>query len=250
MPIFVRPKAVTDLKKNLYSPLGIYPLQFCSHRWDENHIVAERAIDVWDDLVIVNYWMGLPKVKQPKEGSRSYSRLKTAISDPLVKTKFKFFAVTAKILNSFLVKFQTNDPMLPFLAQAIEEIMRLFGSSFWLKDALRKANTCFNDPSLHKRPGDVDPGIGVKLQLLILRKNGKINENQVLNFKRDVVSFLSKICTHLAEKSPIKHSLLRNSRCFIPTLLVENPESSEARFLHVLENLVTAQQITWICRKS
>ena len=77
-------------------------------------------------------------------------------------------------------------------------------------------------------------GIDIKLELSILRKNGKINENQVLNFKRDVVSFLSKICTHLDEKS----------RCFIPSLLVENPESSEARLFHVLENLVTAKQIT------
>ena len=137
--------------------------------------------------------MGVPKAKQPKEGSKSYSRLKTAIRDPLMKTKFKFFTATAKILNNFLVKFQTNKPMVPFLAQAIEEIMRLFGSSFLLKETLSKANTClslsklnFNDPSLCKRPGDVDPGTGVKLELSI---------------KIDVVSFLSKICTHLAKTS-------------------------------------------------
>ena len=74
--------------------------------------------------------------------------------------------------------------------------------------------------------------------------NGKINENQVLNFKRDVVSFLSKICTYLAEKSPIKLSLPRNCRCFIPSLLVENSESSKARFIYVPENLAIAQQIT------
>ena len=94
--------------------------------------------------------------------------------------------------------------------------------------------TKFNDHSLHKCPGDVDPGIGVKLELSMLRKNGKINENQVLSFKWDIVSFLSKICTHLAEKSPTKPSLPRNSRCFIPSLLVENLESREARFLHLL----------------
>ena len=138
----------------------IYHLQFCSHCWTENQIVTERAIDVWDDIVVVvNYWMGLPQAKQPKEGNKCYSQLKTAISDQLMKTKFKFFVATAKILNSFLVKFQTNNPMIPFLAQAIEEIMGLFGSSFLLKERLIKANTClrlsklnFNDPSLHKRP--------------------------------------------------------------------------------------------------
>ena len=104
---------------------------------------------------------------------------------------------------------------------------------------------------MHKRSDEVDPGIGVKLELSILRKNGKISENQVLNFKRDVVSFLSKICTHLAEESPIKLSFPRNSRCFIPSLLFENSESSEARYLHVLENLVTAQQNhRWIAEQA
>ena len=42
----------------------------------------------------------------------------------------------------------------------------------------------------------------------------------------------------------MKLSLPRNFKCFIPSPLVENPGSSEARFLHVLENLVAAQQIT------
>lgn len=88
--------------------------------------------------------MGLPKAKQQKEDNKSYPRWKTAISDPLMKTKFRFFATTAKILNNFLVKFQTNNVMLPFLTQTIEEIMRLFGSSFFLKELLNKANTCLH----------------------------------------------------------------------------------------------------------
>ena len=44
---------------------GIYFLQFSSLRWGGNQTVAERAIDVWDNMVIVvNYWLGLPKAKQ------------------------------------------------------------------------------------------------------------------------------------------------------------------------------------------
>ena len=146
-----------------------------------------------------------------------------------MKTKFKFFAATAKILNSFLVKFKTNNPVVLFLAEVVEEIMHLFGSSFLIKETLSKANTClclsklnFNDPFLYKHPGDVDQVIGVTLEHSIIRRNGKINENQVLNFKRDVVSFVSKICTYLAENSPIKLSLPTNFRCFILSLLAEN----------------------------
>ena len=108
---------------------GIYRLQFCSRPLPENQIVAERAIDLW--VLVVNYWMGLPKAKQPKEGNKSYSQ--TEISDSLISINFKFFAAAMVIPNSFLVKLQTNNPMVPFLAQTIEEIMHLFGSTFLLK---------------------------------------------------------------------------------------------------------------------
>ena len=96
-------------------------------------LLKELLMYVDDMIIVVNYWMGLPNAKQQKEGNKSYPRWETAISDPLMKTKLQFFATTAKILNNFLVKFQTNNPMLPFLTQTIEEIMRLFGSPFFLK---------------------------------------------------------------------------------------------------------------------
>lgn len=231
---------------------GTYPLQFCSHRWAENKRVADRAIDIWDDIVlVVNHWSELNKSQQPSPENKSYPRLKAAKSDPLLKTKLKFFGSIADTLNSFLVKFQTNNPMVPFLAESLEEIIRSFGSCFLLKETLTNANTIlrlskinFGDASLHKRPVDVDPGIGIKLELSALQRSGVITANQVLNFKRDVVKFLSKLCSHLAEKSPIKVALVRNARCFIPALLIESPESSETRFGRVLESLVTCQQIS------
>lgn len=231
---------------------GIYPLQFCSHRWAENKKVAERAIDIWDDIVIVvNHWNGLPKSQQISAENKSYPRLKAAKSDPLLKIKMKFFASLADTLNGFLVKFQTNNPMVPFLAQSLEEIIRSFASCFILKETLTNANTClrlskinFGDVNLQKPAADVDPGIGIKLELSALRKSGAITANQVLNFKRDVTKFLLKMCCHLVEKSPVKVAFVRNTRCFIPALLIESPETSEARYKRVLESLVACQHIS------
>ena len=70
--------------------------------------------------------------------------------------------------------------MVPFVAQATEEIVHLCGLSFLLILTLSKVDACLHlihDPSLHKHPGDIDSGISVKLELSILRKNGKINAN-------------------------------------------------------------------------
>ena len=91
----------------------------------------------------------------------------------------------------------------------------------------------FNDPSVQKRASDVDPGIVPKLELSYLRKNGKITE-KVLKFKRDIASYLSELCVDLPEKSPVKFSLTRNCRCFIPALSIETPDVCQARYGHVL----------------
>ena len=93
----------------------------------------ERAIEVWDGIVtVVKFWMRLLKAKQPNSDNKCYTRLKDAITDPLIKTKFKLFATVAKSLSSFLVTFQTD----LFLAKSIEEIMRNYASPFLLKETL------------------------------------------------------------------------------------------------------------------
>ena len=120
---------------------------------------------------------------------------------------------------------------------------------FLLKDTLNKDNTCLHVSKLHfidrafQRYGQdvVDPGISVKLELAYLKKNDKANDNQIIKFKRDVVLFLSTLCDHLAEKSPTKSSLTRNSFCFIPSLLVESPDASETCFNRLLENMASTR---------
>ena len=194
--------------------------------------------------------MSLPKNKQHKD-NKSFPRLVSAITDPLMICKFTFFAATTKILNKFLLKFQTDKPTVPFPAHALDEIIRNFRTSFLLKETLDNAKTCcllskvkFTDPSVQKRASDVDPGIVLKRELSYLRKNGKITENQVLKFKRDITSYLSELCVHLAEESPAKFSLIINCRCFIPALLIETPDFCQARYDHVLEDILAAEQMS------
>ena len=141
-----------------------------------------------------HFWMTLLKSKQPSEENKSYICLKVALTDSLMLVKFNFFANTAKVLNKFLVGYQTEKPMVPFLAQSIEDIICSFSSMFLLKDTLNKANTClhlsklhFKDRAIQKHGQDVDPGISVKLEIANLKKNGKASDNQILKFKRDTV---------------------------------------------------------------
>ena len=193
--------------------------------------------------------MALPKSKQPKKDNKSYHRLKSAINDPLILVKFRFFAKTAAELK-FLVLYQTEKPMVTFIAQSVEDIIHSFISTFMLEEKFKAAKTClslskinFKDYSCHKRATDANPSIPIKTELSDLKKNGEISDAQFLKFKSDLASFLSALCAHLVEKSQIKYSLTRNAQCFIPNLLLEAPETSEKRFNHLLEDLFTSQKM-------
>ena len=47
-----------------------------------------------------------------------------------------------------------------------------------------------------------------------------------------------------ADYKRLKSHLTRNSRCFIPSLLVESPDVSEIRFNQLLENMVSTRQLS------
>ena len=67
--------------------------------------------------------MGLQKSKQPKDSNKSYQRLKSAIADLLIPVKLKIFAKIADELNKLLVLYQTDNRVVPFIAQSFEEII-------------------------------------------------------------------------------------------------------------------------------
>ena len=153
---------------------------------------------MWENMVkTVNHWMQLPKSSQPKEDNKSYQRLKSSINDPLVPVKLKFFVQIADELNKFLVLYQTGKPMVPSLANSLEDMMRSFASTFLIADKLKEANAClklsklnFKDANFHRRPTDVVLPVPIKVALSDLKKKGKVSSSKPLQFKSDVISFL------------------------------------------------------------
>ena len=126
-----------------------YTLQFCSQRWIENARVAERANDVLEKyLQIIDFRKNLPKNKEPGQGKagskKSYDTLLKKANDLLVPVKLKFFKEVADCLNSSLVTFQTDIPMVPLLVDKLQEIVRFYWSRFILPLAMKKANITLN----------------------------------------------------------------------------------------------------------
>ena len=174
--------------------------------------------------------------KQPKEG-QSYQRLKSAINDCLIAGKFRFFAKTSAKLNKFLVSHQMEKPMVPFIGHMHQPtcLERSWKKLFVI------IQYQFKGCSMHKRATHINLLTPIKIELSDLTKNGKINDTPFPKFKSDVVSFLSASCCHLFKKSPMKYSLTGHAWCFIPSLLVEAPETDEKKIILLLET--TSQQM-------
>ena len=82
------------------------------------------------------------KIVKGKIGANSiYDHHCSIQKDPLVPLKLEFFEDIAKTLNSFVVPYQTNKPLVPFLAESLERLLRLLCAKFIREDVLESAKT-------------------------------------------------------------------------------------------------------------
>ena len=100
---------------------------------------SKRAREIWPKIVkIIEFWKGIPKkARKGKIGANtSYDHLCSIQKDPLVPLKLQFFENIAKTLNSFLVLYQTDKPIVPFLAESLETRLRSLCATFIRKKVL------------------------------------------------------------------------------------------------------------------
>ena len=64
-------------------------------------------------MKLFEYWLRLPKSKQPK--SKSFEAVKDAIDDVLYPAKLSFVSYFAGLIQPFLTCYQSDKPMIPFL---------------------------------------------------------------------------------------------------------------------------------------
>ena len=98
-------------------------MKFCSTRWIEDQPVADRAMEVCSSVVSsVKHWQSLSKSKRPKN-NKSYGTLVEHHQDLFIPAKFHFFSFIAGILKPYLVIFQSDSPLLPFMFDEISIIL-------------------------------------------------------------------------------------------------------------------------------
>ena len=79
----------------------------CSHRWVEKLSVCERAIALRPSIIQYVQVVRSKKISRPT--GTSFAVVETWWDDPLASTKLAFIASVAKMMESFLKKYQSDD---------------------------------------------------------------------------------------------------------------------------------------------
>ena len=105
-----------------------FPFAYCATRWVEEKKVVDRAVEIWLNIKkVVEKWEKLAPSKRSK--GKNYQKVLAAIKDNLITAKLNYFSFTALILQPFLTKYQSDDPLVPFMyddvSSLITSLMRL-----------------------------------------------------------------------------------------------------------------------------
>ena len=115
-----------------------------------------------------------------------------------------FFKEIAAILNGFLRPFQTDNPMVPFLSDAYEELIRKLMKMFLLGSTVDEAKTPLALLKIDLNKMDA------RLPLSQLRLPKKDR------FKKECISFIIGGIIKLKERLPIKSLIVHDSSCLSP----------------------------------
>ncbi|XP_028973959.2 uncharacterized protein LOC114830660 isoform X1 [Esox lucius] len=207
----------------------IFALPFCGHRWVENLPVAERALVIWPDMM--KYVEAVSTKKLPNPGTSSYDTIEAATKDPLILAKLHFFMAVCRSVTPFLTRYQTDKPVLPFiandLAELLKSLLRRFIKQELLNDAtpqhLVRLDVSDMQSRVHLRA--VDIGIGAEAAIKERQRQSRSTEElSVLQFRKECMEGLSKIVKKIQEKSPLKFPTVRQMTCLNPAVMYSDPE--------------------------
>ncbi|XP_051534875.1 uncharacterized protein LOC127429758 [Myxocyprinus asiaticus] len=145
----------------------VFPLSFCGHQWLENQPVIERALEVWPSLT--QYMDAVRRKQLPNPGTASFDTVEEAMKDTLIVAKLHFSLTAARLFNPFLKRYQTDEPVMPFLSNDLAELIKSLLRRFIKREVLQDITTLqltkldlVPDKKNWLQPKDIDIGLGAE----------------------------------------------------------------------------------------
>jgi len=240
------PTRRSDYEKSLVAePEPWYPLKFCKTRWVENLPVAQRLVHVLPYLR--KYVDAAEGGAVPKPDTQPYKIVKDwCKNDILLEAQLAFYISVTKEVTPFLKLYQTDKPMVTFLAQDLFELLKSLMQRFVKPDVMKKATTCsklldikVKDSKSLLAPAKVHIGFTTENIIKELVSKKKISERQDLQFRMECRDCLSTTVSRLFEKSPLNHGIVKSLRCLNPkSMVTENEDTNVSRMKKLLQVFV------------
>ncbi|XP_071963464.1 uncharacterized protein [Antedon mediterranea] len=199
----------------------VFGLKFCKHRWVENAAVAKRFLSVFPHLKTYIKQVTEKKINDPK--TKSYDTLKAASVDLFTVPRMHFFVMVATQMETFLKKYQTDQPMIPFLEKDLVACLRGLLRLVIKPDVLSglvngQSFTNFNidETKNHLLANKVDCGILASEHIKELIKKKKVSELQELRFKNECKTMVLTIVKKVLSKCPLGFRIVQKAKFLDP----------------------------------
>ena len=191
----------------------LMPLKFVNHRWLENIPVCDRSLTILPSVEL--YVKAVQEKKFTKPTCKSYEVVSVAVKDKLILAKLHFFKFVASHLQPFLVVYQTDRPMVPFLSDDLSFMVRGVMKCFIKTDKLAEASDDKLSRILEDRDNrltykKVNLGFLTEKYLKEESKKPHVSGRHVIEFRMSAMTFLEEVVKKVLNKCPLTYSLVRN----------------------------------------
>ncbi|CAG5123146.1 unnamed protein product [Candidula unifasciata] len=224
------------------------PLKFCAHRWLENSKVAQGAFDILPHFKKFCDSAAKKEITQPQ--TESFETVRTAVNnDMFLSSKLAFFVSFSKQLEPFLRKYQTDNPMVPFLFTDLHNLTFAVLRRFVKKEIIANLsstsdilNFSVNDPQNHVTGHAVDIGFVADSVIKDLKRERKVTDLQILNFKNDCKLIMVAFMEKFLAKSPLQYLLVKDLACLDPSIIIQDKANAAKKLKRILQTLVKSRK--------
>ena len=227
---------------------GKFPQSFCETRWIEDEPVADRALEVWPSIIaLIKHFEGLCKSKRPRN-NKSYETLVGNYLDPLVPTKLHFFGFFAKILQPYLVMFQTDAPMVPFMFDELSSILYRLCCCVYRKEKMDQVKTLrelMTEDFLEKEKNQMDEmqvDIGAAAKDSLNKVN--VSAEKKRQFRKECRGAIINTLLKLLERLPTNKAIVVSASALNPQNMINHCIIAAKRFNALADSLYSLKKIT------
>lgn len=216
----------------------VFPLKHCTTRWLENVPSVDRLLEIFDDV---------KKFVESRKNlnTKPLKNVSTQLKDIFLKCKLAFFKNISLECVPFLRKFQTSDPLAPFLFSELQIVVRNLLERFVKHEKMPLTVSSLFTLDLQDKKNLRDlKNIDIGFQTKRFLKETKASEADEHKFRLECQTILIKVTEKLLEKCPVKYKTVQGLSSLEPDVIFNQAEQGKLRLNILLESLYSANRIT------